>query len=456
MFGFLVNFNDILTFYVLFPMLLILGGILTWKFRGMQFRGLGASCRFLTTGAMHSSGQDHEISRYESITAVLAGNLGTGNIAGIAVALTTGGPGALVWMWVAAFFGGIVQFAGSYLGCKYRYLKKEQYIGGPIGCLFNALNSRKLACLFCFFTITTAFLAGNMMQMNCIVLSAVDIIDTNAKISIFILGLFIMVPVWMVLIKGGNGIARFSSRIVPFIAIIYLSGCCYVIIKHIDQLLPVLRYVFSSVFGVKAGVSGVAGYTLSRVLSTGMNRAILATDCGSGVVSLLQSNSNTKNPVIDGLVTLFPPMVVMTVCTVTGLALLVSGAYPHSGALSASMVRWAFVKAAGPCIGSLSVFSVMILFGYTTILAWFSCAEKSLSFLSDNIFWHKCLKILYIGIVPFGGFLGTKFIWVLSDLSFIGMVTLNLYAVLRLLKDVFELKHPLAELSPVDSTAVID
>lgn len=451
---FLIRFNDLLTFYCLFPSLILLGGILTWKLKGLQFYGLKASCHFLTKGELVSSSEEKGISRYEAISSVLAGNLGTGNIAGIAVALTTGGPGALVWMWVAAFLGSIVQFVGSYLGCKYRVSDKDgHYIGGPIGCLAKALKQKKLALLFCGFTIVTAFFAGNIMQINCIVLSANSLITT--KFEAILLGLLMIIPVWFVLVKGGNGVARFSAKIVPFVAVIYLGICSVVILKHVDRIIPMLKLIVSSTFGVTTSVAGLTGYAFSRVLSTGLNRAIMATDCGSGIVSLLQSNSRSKNYVIDGLVTLLPPIIVMIVCSITGLALLVSGAYQYSGETSASMVLWAFVQTVGPFFGSLSVFLVMLLFGYTTILAWFSCAEKCLSFVTDKIMWQRALKIVYVGVIPLGGLMSTGLSWVLADLSFIGMVTLNLYSILSLLKDVFILEHPLPELS-IRRNVVID
>ncbi|EPP38726.1 amino acid carrier family protein [Chlamydia avium] len=380
-----------------------------------------------------SSCGEGQVSRYEVVAGILAGNFGTGNIAGMAVAIACGGPGALVWVWVGTLLGAIVQYSGSFLGVKYRKFHNRvgEFIGGPAACLAYGMGSKFLASLFCIFTIITAFSAGNCVQINCIVPLCSD--NTFIKIVLGILIALIVVPV---LIGGNHRILRFSAKAIPFIAGFYIISCFIILAQNSAQIFPAVKLILSSAFGVKATVAGLSGYTLTQVLSTGMSRAIMATDCGSGMVSILQSDSRSNNPVMDGLVTLLPPLIVSTVCSITMLVLLVSGAYT-SGREGTLMVLHAFTSSLGSLGGGIVIIA-MTLFGYTTILTWFACAEKSLAYMIPGKRANLWLKFLYVMITPLGGVIDMRLIWGLADTGFIGMVVLNSIALIALIKDVLE------------------
>ncbi|AAP05631.1 alanine/glycine:cation symporter family protein [Chlamydia caviae] len=439
MLHFLEQLNNFCISFCVFPAILFLGGLLTWKLRGLQFTGLKLGFNFMLKNKESPSSADGKVSRYEAVAGILAGNFGTGNIAGMAIAIACGGPGALVWIWIAALLGAIVQYSGSFLGVKYRKLhgKSGEFIGGPTACLAYGMGSKFLAGLFCIFTIITAFSAGNFVQINCIVPLCAESLPIK-----FLIGLVLALTILPVLIGGNTRILRFSARVIPFIAGFYAISCLVILVQHSSMLLPALKLIASSAFGIKATVAGLGGYTITQVISTGMSRAIMATDCGSGMVSILQSDSQSKNPVIDGLVTLLPPVIVMIVCSITTLVLIVSGAYV-SGQEGTLMVLHAFKSSLGS-LGGLVVILAMALFGYTTALTWFACAEKSLEYMIPGKRANSWLKMLFVAVIPFGGIIDMRLIWSLSDTGFAGMVILNSIALVALFKDVLSTNREVA------------
>ena len=441
MLQFLEQINHFLTSFCVFPLILFLGGALTWKFRGMQLTSLGLSFRLMLSNkqekAITEGGEG--VSRYEAVAGMLAGNFGTGNIAGMAVAVASGGPGALLWIWGIVLLAAIVQYAGAFLGCKYREFQagSQEYIGGPIACLGYKMKSRFLAIGFCIACLITAFSAGNLVQVNSVVSLCAD--NVSGKL---LAGILIALSIYPVLAGGNTRILRFSAKAIPFVAGFYFLFSGIVLAIHFDKILPAFQLIFSSALGVKAGIAGVGGYTLGQVISTGLNRAIMATDCGSGMVSILQSNSKSANPVTDGLVTLLPPIIVAIVCSITMMVLLVTGAY-DSGELGVLMVMRAFKSSLGMLGGGVVLVS-MALFGYTTVLSWFACAEKSLEYMIPGKRANLWLKAVYILVIPIGGVLGMQNVWALSDLGFCGMVIFNSISLIVLFKDVIATRYEVA------------
>lgn len=440
MLHFLEQFNMLCIFYLVFPAILCLGGLLTWKLRGLQFSCLKLGFQLMIKNKQDGGeDQQNKVSRYEAVAGILAGNFGTGNIAGMAVAVVSGGPGSLVWIWIAALLGAVVQYASAYVGVKYRKFSPENnsYVGGPMACLAYRLKSRPLACLFCCFTLLSAFAAGNCVQVNCFVPLCTEVLSTK-----WILGVAIALLVMPVLIGGNNRILRFSACIIPFLAGFYAISCGIILVKHSAQIIPALKLIASSAFGAKPALAGIGGYTLTQILSTGVIRAVFATDCGNGMVSILQANSKSENPISDGLVTLLPPVIVVSVCSITMLVLLVSGAYA-SGTEGAFMIIEAFQSSIGN-LGSLIVLISMFLFGYTTILTWFACAEKSVEYMIPGKRANFWLKALYILIIPVGGVINSRLIWALSDTGFAGMVILNSITLVALFKEIVSTRSGVA------------
>ena len=425
--------NESVIFYCLFPSILLIGLFLTWKLRFLQIRGLKKSLSFLLnipSKNVQKNSYEGTVSRLASIASVLAGNFGTGTISGVAVSLVMGGPGSLVWMWVASFFCAIVQYAGSFLAVKHRRaLSFGGFVGGPMVYL-QKQGKTGLSFIFCIFTLASAFTTGNILQVNAIALAF-----PSFPFSKIILGLSLILPVSLVIVKGAKKIANFSVKVVPFISIFYLIACCFVLFINYEAIWPSCKLVFSSAFKIRSTFGGICGFSLAQVISTGISRAIMATDGGTGFVSILQSNSKSSNPVIDGIVTLLPPFIVMIVCSLTGLTLLASSAYKEN-LFSTSMILYAFTSSLGNKIGFILIFSSILLFAYTTILAWFACAESIIFFFTEKKFFNLLLKFFFLLTLPLGAVINSNFIWLLSDFAYIGMILINLIVIIGGIKEV--------------------
>jgi AGCS family alanine or glycine:cation symporter len=421
-------FNESLTAFVIFPSIICLGLYLTYRLRCVQVSKLYESFQCLLKKGENDQGN---ISHFEALSAVLAGNFGTGNISGMAVALSTGGPGALVWMWVMAFLGAAIQYASCLLSVKYREVNAAgEYAGGPMYYLKNGLGFSTLASTFAFFTLMGAFTVGNFAQVNSISLPL-------AKMGVppLLMGVTMAVLVGIVIVGGIQRIARLASIIVPFKAFMYLSGALFIIVTYRQNLPEAFQAMFSSAFALKPVVGGVLGFGILKAITVGFERGLFATDAGTGIVPILQANARTSNPVIDGVATLIAPFMVMIVCTMTGLTLLVTGAW-QQGLESTNMVTYAFQEGLGN-IGAYLVMVSLALFGYTTILAWACCAEKAIAFLwgPRATAWFK---YVYIALIPVGAIAHVDLVWVLADISISLMLITNLVGVAGLSSLVIE------------------
>lgn len=425
---FLVNFNEVLTFFFVFPAIILLGLYLTIKLRCVQISKLKMSFSYLLKKEGQSEGN---ISHYQAIASVLAGNFGTGNISGMAVAITTGGPGALVWMWVMAFLGASIQYTSCVLGVKYR--KKNaagEYVGGPMYYLQEGLGFKKLAGLFAVFTVIGALTVGNFAQVNSVALPL-----EKMGFNPFVCGIVIAVLVGIVLLGGIQRVARLASFVVPFKACLYLGTALIILGLNADKVIPALKLMFTAAFDPKSALGGAMGFGIVKAISSGFDRGLFATDAGTGIVPILQSSARTSHPVIDGVVTLAAPFLVMIVCTMTGLVLLVTGVWQESGLQSTNMVTQAFQQGLGHSIGAYIVVIALIMFAYTTILAWACCAEKAVGFLYGTQSAER-FKYFYVALIPVGALIHVDLIWRLADISISLMLIANLVGVIGLCKGV--------------------
>ncbi len=376
-------------------------------------------------------GEKGDISHYQAIASVLAGNFGTGNISGMAVALSMGGPGALVWMWVMTFLGSIVQYANCLLGVKYRRLNSDgEYVGGPMYYLKEGLGLRSLAVAFALFVILAAFTVGNFAQINSMTLPL-----ERLGVSPLVVGFGMAFLIALVILGGVKKVAGVSSAVVPVMAIFYLATALFILGVHYEKVLPAFGLLFQSAFGLSSIVGGTLGFTVMKSLTTGFDRAIFATDAGTGSVPILQAGAKTKHPVVDGVVALTAPFLVMIVCTTTALVLIVTGAFETTGLQSTNMVTYAFQQGVGQTAGSFVIISSLVLFGYTTALAWASCLERAVGFLFGRRY-VRLFQILYIVLIPVGALLHVDFVWTLADISLSCMLVMNMVGVAGLSNEV--------------------
>ncbi|MGK5594021.1 MAG: alanine/glycine:cation symporter family protein [Parachlamydiaceae bacterium] len=426
---FMEEFTKVITLYLAFPAVFVLGIYFTVKLRCIQLSKLKLSLHYLLKKGEHS---EQGISQYQALSAVLAGNFGAGNIPGMAMALTAGGPGALVWMWVMAFFGASIQYASCLLGGKFskRDEANRAQEGGPMYYLAEGLGFKVLALLFSLFTIAAAISVGNFVQINSILLPLNEM-GISSYIPVIIFGILASI----VILGGVHRFANVVSSIVPMMAIMYIGTTILILFYHAELIWPAIKLMFQSAFDFQAFFGGALGAGSANAMTAGFDRGLFATDAGSGLVPILQSNAKAKNPVINGVVTLVAPFLVMVVCTGTGLVLMVTGAWMEGGLLSTNMVTWAFSKGLNHGIGAYIVLTALVMFAYTTTLAWANCAERAVSYI-----WGcqkaYLFRYLYIGIMPFAIFVPCEVSWLVSDFFICLMLCTNMIGVACLSKHV--------------------
>lgn len=416
--------NHNFTLWVVFPGILIVGCYFTWKLRFIQLTKLKTSFSCLTSKDTQGEGS---ISRFGAISAVLAGNFGTGNISGMAVALTAGGPGALVWMWIMAFLGAAIQYASCLLGNSFRKkMSNGEYAGGPMYYLRDGLRSPKLAICFAFFTLFGAFTVGNLAQVNSIILP-LQKLGFNPLYCGIVIALF----VGLVTLGGIKRLANFASYIVPFKAVLYLGTAFTIIALHHKEALSALELMLAYAFNASSVVGGALGFGMLKMITTGFDRGLFATDAGTGIVPIVQANAKSSHPALDGIASLLAPFMVMVVCTATGIVLILTQSWLDPSLQSTNMVTHAFAKGLGSSVGSYIVIITLMLFAYTTILAWSYCGEKALEFLVGET-KRNWFAMANIAIIPLGTMMQVGMIWTLADIAITLMLFINLIGIVRL------------------------
>jgi len=424
LFTYLFQANHLFTLLIVFPAVIVIGFYLTLKLRFVQLTHLKKSFLCFTKNDSNSSGN---ISRFRAICSVLAGNLGTGNISGMAVAIATGGPGALVWMWIMVFFGSVIQFVSCVLGVSYREKTESgEYVGGPMYYLKQGLGYRKIAILFASLAIFGAITIGNLAQINSILLPLEKLGFNSLYCSIGIAA-----ALALTVFGGIQRISGFASYIIPLKAFLYLGTAIVIIAMHYDGIIPAFKLMFKEAFGVSAFVGGIAGTGVLKAITTGFDRGLFATDAGLGIVPMLQASAKSEHPVVDGIASLIAPLVVMITCTATGLVLIVTGAYQDTQLQSTNMVTHAFSQGLNHPIGGYIVMISLILFAFTTIMAWCYCGEKALYFIAGEKKAHL-FRYFYIAIIPIGSLLKVDTIWILADVAVSLMLTINLIGIVGL------------------------
>lgn len=419
----LESLNYSVALFIILPAIIVVGFYLTIKLRCVQIMQMKQSLGCLTHKNTENEGS---ISRFGAIASVLAGNFGTGNISGMAVAIATGGPGALVWMWVMAFFGAAIQYASCVLSVTYRKaISNGEYAGGPMYYLRDGLGKPVLATLFSLFTVFGAVAVGNFAQINSILLPL-----QNAGFNPVYCSILIAILAGVVIIGGIQRLAKLASLIVPFKALLYFGTACIILILHADQLPHAWKLMYQHAFGLAPAAGGVLGFSVLKAMTTGFDRGLFATDAGTGIVPILQANARTDHPVLDGIATLIAPMVVMVVCTATGLVLLVTGAW-ETPLKSTNMVMHAFATGLNSSVGSWIVMISLLIFAYTTILAWAYCGEKAWEFLF-GVGKHRWFRLAYVLLIPASCLFQVDMIWILADLAIAGMLITNLVGIMGL------------------------
>lgn len=390
----------------------------------------------------HTAQHDRQISQFQSLCTALAATIGTGNIAGVAAALASGGPGAIFWMWVVAFFGMMTNYSENVLGIYYRRKNSEgEWCGGAMYYLKDGLGSKPgcreigkiLAVLFSIFCILASFGIGNMSQINSIAVN----LNSVFEIPYIATGFALMFVAALVIVGGLKRIANVTEKLVPFMAVLYVIGCIIIVCSHISVVGPAFVAIFKGAFAMKAVGGGIVGSGVKAAVTWGMKRGVFSNEAGLGSSVMVHSASNVKEPVRQGMWGIFEVFAdTIVVCTLTALAVLSSGVMNlETGEMistseKTALVAEAFKGTLGEA-GGWFIAVAITLFAFSTVLGWSVYGSKAFEYL----FGTRAMivyKIVFVVFVVFGATMELSLAWDLSD-TFNGLMAMpNLIGVLAL------------------------
>lgn len=411
------------------PMLVILFGthlFLTYRLRFIQrFIGLAVKLSF----TKDTSGEG-DVSHFGALTTALAATIGTGNIVGVATAISLGGPGAVLWCWLTGVFGFATKYGEAVLSIKYRVKTSDgTMLGGPMYALERGLRSKWLAVLFCGFTAFAAFGIGNMVQAN----SISTLAQETLGVPLWATGIFTTVITAVVILGGVKSIARVCEILVPFMAVFYILGCLVILVINREALLPTLELIGRSAFTPQAAGGGFIGSAVMQAARFGIARGLFSNEAGLGSAPIVAAAARTNNPVKQALVsatgTFWDTVVV---CAMTGLVL-VSTIYLHPGDFGALngalMTKRAFSEI--PYIGPIILTVGLLTFVYSTILGWSYYGERAVEYL----FGKRSIipyRFLWVMAVMVGSVVSLPLVWEMADMMNMLMAIPNLVALIAL------------------------
>lgn len=413
------------------PLLLLLVGTgvyFTLRLGVFQIGKLPTAFRLIFSSDQSGQG---DVSSFAALCTALAATVGTGNIVGVATAITTGGPGALFWMWVAAFFGMATKYAEGFLAIKYRTKDANgQAAGGPMHYITLGMGQKwkPLAVFFAISGVLVALLGiGTFSQVNSITAS----LETSFGLEPPLVSVITAISIAFVVFGGIEKISDVSTKIVPFMAILYILASITVLAVHWDQLLPTLALVFKSAFTPAAAVGGFAGGTVQQAIQRGIARGVFSNESGLGSAPIAAAAAKSDNPVEQGLISMTGTFIdTLIICTLTGFTILVTDQWSVEGLAGAPLTQAAFATVFGNT-GSIALTISLVLFAFTTILGWSYYGERCIEFL----FGTKSIlpyRLVFVAMVALGGFLKLDLIWTIADIVNGLMALPNLIALLAL------------------------
>ena len=364
----------------------------------------------------------------------LSATVGTGNIAGVATAIFLGGPGAIFWMWITAFFGMATKYAEAFLAVYYREKNDNgNFIGGPMYYIKNGLhkNYSFLAYAFAIFGMIAAFGIGNGVQSN----SVAQVVSNELVVSELSVGLFLALLVMLVILGGITSIGKTASKLVPTMSAIYILGGIYIIVINAALIPEVFMLIIDSAFNTTAASGGFAGATVMMAIRFGVSRGVFSNEAGLGSSPIAHAAAKTNNPIKQGSISMLEPLIdTLIVCTITAFVILISGAW-LTGINGAALTTEAF-NTEIPYVGKHIVVVGLVLFAFSTIIGWSYYGEKCAEF----IFGSKIIipyRVLWIIIIPIGAATELNLIWLIADIMNGLMALPNLIALILLSPIVF-------------------
>lgn len=417
------------------PLLILLVGTgiyFTFKLNFIQMFKLPLAIKYLFLNDDDKSDNEAkgEVSSFAALCTALSATIGTGNIVGVATAIATGGPGALFWMWVAAFFGMATKYAEGVLAIKYREVDENaEMSGGPMYYIEKGVGNKFLANMFAFFGIAVAlFGIGTFGQVNSI--SKAALISFN--IPIWFTAIIITILVTLVTLGGIKRISNVAEKIVPTMAILYIIGALLVLICNFKAIPSAITLIIKSAFNPSAVLGGTTGITISLAIQMGIGRGVFSNEAGLGSAPIAAAAAKTKYPVKQGLISMTGTFIdTIIICTMTGLAIVLTGSF-NSGLEGAAMTTFAFENGLPfAIIGKYIVNIGLIFFAFTTIIGWNYYGERCIQYLI-GIKGIKFYKIIFIALVGVGPFLSLNLVFIIADIVNGLMALPNLIGLIKL------------------------
>ncbi len=368
------------------------------------------------------------ITPFAAVSTALAATVGTGNIAGVALAVRLGGPGAIFWMWVSGFVGMVIKYTEVTLAVKYRQKTSSGYIGGPMYYMRDGLSAKKMPYIFCFFAILSSFGIGNMVQANAFASGANAIFDISPQVS----GIILAVCCFLVLSGGIKRISSVSEIVVPLMAFVYIAAAFMVLIVNADRIPECFMLIVKSAFSPCAGVGGFAGATAVYAARIGISRGLFTNEAGLGSAPIAHASADAKDPVNQGLWGAFEVFFdTIIMCSMTAFVIIISGVW-KSDCNNAYLAHAAFSDNIpnGGYIVSLG----LVMFAFASVIAWYYYGESCAEFLLGKKY-AAFYKIAYVAACYVGCICEITFIWEAADTLNAFMMLPNLTALVFLGKE---------------------
>lgn len=397
----IVQINELVNGFVWGPiMLLLLVGVgiyFTFRLRFFQIIHISLWMKNTFGKLFHKQkAAKGAVTPFQALTTALAATVGTGNMVGVATAIVEGGPGAIFWMWVSAFFGMMTKYSEITLSLTYRNKNKDgEWVGGPMYYIRNGLGKKfnGLAIVFAALGALAAFGIGNMTQINSIS-SSIETLFVQLRIlpnaavgggfSVFklILGILLALLVGLVILGGVKRIGGVTEMLVPFMSVIYILGAVTVLVLHSKLISPAFMSIIESAFSVRSAVGGVAGYTISRAVRFGIARGVFSNEAGLGSAPIAHAAADTDSPVKQGMWGIFEVFVdTFVICTLTALVILTSGVYTGPDSITGTPLTIASYSNTFGIWGTVFVTIAITLFAFSTVLGWSLYGQRCFEFL---------------------------------------------------------------------------
>lgn len=430
--AFITSLNDWLWGYILVAALVSCGLWFTWRTRFVQFRMIGEMIRLLGDSAVPSEKGKRHISSFEAFAVSVATRVGTGNMAGVATAITIGGPGAVFWMWVMALMGSATAFVESTLGQLFKQHHEDSFIGGPAYYIQRGLHCRWMSVLFAVLITITFGLSYNSIQSNTIC----GALQESFGWSPLWVGVVLSIVGLAIVFGGIKRIARVSSILVPVMAIGYFLLAVFIIIMNLHLIPHVLKVIVTSAFGLEQ----VAGGGLGATMMTGIKRGLFSNEAGEGSAPNVAATASVSHPVKQGLIQALGVFTdTLMVCSCTAFIILICGLHQTTD-LNGIVLTQASVEAVIGSFGSVFIAIAILLFAFSSIIGNYYYGEANIRFLTNSKMTITVYRIFSAGVVVMFGALATlELVWSLGDFFMALLTACNLVAIVALGRYVFRL-----------------